>query len=240
MAKLALRDAKLWFGEYDLSGHHNMIELRAAKNALDSTAMGDTWAGNLAGVRSASLSGGGFWDMTSPVSPDYEYWTSTIGATSKIITVSADGGDAGEVAYTMQALNGEYSCLGAYGDPAPFSIAATADGILVRGMVIGNATATGTGSGTGQLVGAIGASSTMYAALHVTAVSGFTSATIKVQSDDNAGFTSATDRITFTAVAGVTSEWKTLAGAVTDTYWRYTISAMVGTSMTFAVVVGIV
>ena len=59
-----------------------------------------------------------------------------------------------------------------------------------------------------------------------------------MQSDDNSGFTSATNRITFTQATGVTSELLSVAGAITDDYWRlsYTI---VGGSFTFAVALGI-
>jgi len=241
VAKLTLRDAKIWYAQYDLSGHHNAIELRTNKAALDSTAMGSTWGTTLAGSLGASVSGGGFWDMTSPVSPDYEYYNGTIGATDKIISLSADGGDIGEVAYTMQALSGEYTGFGNYGDPAPFAMSATADGPCVRGIVLGNATATGDGSGAGQTYVALVAGQTMYAALHVIAFTA-TSCTIKVQSDaDNNWTAGATDRITFTSVTAATSEWKTYTTAHTHIYYRYNISSWVGVgSLTFALVMGVV
>jgi len=55
-----------------------------------------------------------------------------------------------------------------------------------------------------------------------------------LQSDDNSDFTSATDRATFTALTAIGSEIKSVAGAVTDQYWRlnYTIS---GTNPSFSI-----
>lgn len=240
MAKLTLRDAKIWFGQYDLSGHHNQLSLQATKAIQDSTAMGATWSTNLAGVLGASFSGGGFWDMTSPVSPDYEYYNATIGATSKIITLSADGGNDGEVAYTMQALNGEYTGFGAHGDPAPFAVNATADGILVRGIVLGNTSQTGTASGAAVLYLPVTAGQTLYAALHVFAMSA-TNATMIIEKDTTDAFGDADTVISFTSITAATSEWKTYTTAHVDTYYRYRISVWGGAgTITFAVAIGIV
>jgi len=241
VAKLTLTNAAIWFGQYNLGSYHNTLDVKANKAIQDTTAMGSTWSTNLAGVLGASFSGGGFWDMTAPVTPDFEYYNGTISATDRIISVSADGGDIGEVAYTMQALAGEYSGFGAYGDPAPFAINATADGPLVRGIVLGNATAAGAGDGAGQTYVALVAGQTLYAALHVVTFTA-TSCTIKVQTDaDNNWTAGATDRITFTSVTAATYEWKTYTTAYTHIYYRYDISAWVGTgSLVFALVVGVV
>lgn len=238
MAKLTLRDARIWFAQYDLSAYHNTINLQTGKALQPSTAMGATWDTSLAGSLNGSLSGGGFWDMTSPVTPDYEYYNATIGATSKVISVSPDGGETNDIAYTMQALNGEYSCLGNYGDPAPFSIGATADGPVVRGFVLFNGTATGNANGTEVLYLPVVAGQTFYAALHVFGMTGST-AVVKVE-HDTTGFPSAIASATFTAATAATSEWKTSTTATTDTYWRYTVSSW-GTAgtLTFAVVIGI-
>ena len=64
--------------------------------------------------------------------------------------------------------------------------------------------------------------------------------TLSIQSDDNAGFSSATNRITsFTAATARGYQWGSVAGAVTDDYWRcvYTITGT-GT-ITFGVSAGI-
>ena len=58
--------------------------------------------------------------------------------------------------------------------------------------------------------------------------------TFKLQSDDNASFTSPTDRITFTDITAIGSDFQSVAGAITDDYWRlnYTIS---GTNPSFGI-----
>ena len=79
----------------------------------------------------------------------------------------------------------------------------------------------------------------MYAGLHITAASGTTpTLVVKVQSDDNAGFTSATDRITFTSANSIGGQWSSVAGAVTDDYWRVTWTVG-GTSPSFTFVVAL-
>jgi len=238
VAKLTLRDARIWFAQYDLSAYHNVINLQTGKSIQDSTSMGSTWATNLPGSLNGSISGGGFWDMTSPVSPDYEYYNATIGATSKVISVSPDGGETGDIAYTMQALNGEYSCLGNYGDPAPFSVGATADGPVVRGFVLFNGTATNNATGAQVLYLPVVAGQTVYAALHVFSMTA-TTAVVKVE-HDTTGYPSPIAAATFTAATGATSEWKTSTTTTADTYWNYTVSAWGGSgTLTFAVVIGI-
>jgi hypothetical protein len=66
---------------------------------------------------------------------------------------------------------------------------------------------------------------------------------VLVQSDDNASFTSATTRISFTAETDATAhyQWGSVAGAITDDYWRitYTVSGT-GPSFNFAVAAGII
>ena len=86
------------------------------------------------------------------------------------------------------------------------------------------------------------AGKSMYAALHVISVSG-TSPTLDVivQSDDNSGFTTPTNRITFSQTGAVGAEWGSVAGAVTDDYWRvsYTIGGSDTPTFAFAVTCGL-
>ena len=77
--------------------------------------------------------------------------------------------------------------------------------------------------------------------LAMSSLSGQASMTLKIQSDDNSGMSSPTDRITsFTAATGTGYQWGSVAGAITDDYWRcvYTITGT-GT-ITFAVAAGII
>ena len=96
------------------------------------------------------------------------------------------------------------------------------------------------GNTTGRQLGAVSATQSVYASIHVWSVAGTSTPTLtaKIQSDDNSSFTSATDRITMSSATAITSEYKSQAGAITDDYWRvnWTVS---GTSPIFKAIVSI-
>ena len=97
------------------------------------------------------------------------------------------------------------------------------------------------GTGTAVAFTAPTATQSLYASFHVLSVTGTGTLTLKVQTDDNGSFTSATDRITFTAATtGNTAQWSSVAGAITDDWWRitYTISGT-GPAFAFAVTAGV-
>lgn len=160
-----------------------------------------------------------------------------------IVTNSADG----STCYLMRGIVLGYDAIdGAAGELAMTRIAGrNSTGGVVRGQLIhpGSAARTSSGTGTGRQIGAVVAGKSLYAALHVLTSTGTTpSLTVKVQSDDNGSFTTATDRITFTAETDATAhyQWGSVAGAITDDYWRitYTISGT-NPSFSFAVTAGI-
>lgn len=130
---------------------------------------------------------------------------------------------------------------GAKGDTGSFDYAFGYDTVITQGK-LAHPSAARTADGTGTAVAQAGptASQKLYAALHVTAYSGFTNVVFKVQSDDNSGFSSATDRITFTTVAGLTSEFASVAGSFSSethlrAFWDVTGSGSVTFTMTFGV-----
>jgi hypothetical protein len=101
---------------------------------------------------------------------------------------------------------------------------------VVRGGVAkakGNVSSTGA-TGSVQQLGDVAANEFLYATLHV--FSAGTTITVQVQSDDNSGFSSPTTRATFSGVTTAGGNWVTrVAGAITDTYWRFNVSAVTGT-----------
>jgi hypothetical protein len=149
----------------------------------------------------------------------------------RVVTVSTTG-LAAATAYMFKATNFEYQHFGGVGDAATFSLKMMgSDGVgLVRGQVAaakGNVSATGA-LGSGLNLGAVGASQYLYAALHIFTAG--TTITVKVQSDDNSGFTSPTDVATLGPFTTTGGTWMTrVAGAITDTYYRFNVSAITGT-----------
>jgi hypothetical protein len=153
----------------------------------------------------------------------------------------APTGTQGDIAYLLPSLETAYDFGGTVGEMLKFSIDASGSGAAARGILEFKNTATSTDSSTGSQLGAVTAAQNLYAMLHVTAASGTTpTLDVIVESDDNGSFTSATTRGTFTQATTTTSEFLTVAGAITDDYWRITYTIAGATpSFTFAVSLGI-
>ena len=234
MAEQVLSDSLILFDGYDLSCNLNQVVLDHSAEPLDRTAFCHTSRVRRGGLLISALSAQGFFEAAQPDSALF----SNVGVDGKVVSVAHTDAD-GEIAYTMQAMIGEYSPIqGAVGDLAGFSLnAGVSDDRLVRGTVMHNATQTATGNGTARQLGAIASGATLYAALHVLAADG-TSPTldIDIESDDNSGMTTPTTRGSFTQATAIGAQWVEVAGAVTDDWWRvaYTIG---GTSPSFKFIV---
>jgi len=210
---------------------------------LDSTNFqSEAWTELTGGLKSGTLSAEFMQDRAAD-GVDQQLWA-MLGAANvpkSFIAPSADG----SLAYTMKGMAASYVPFdGAAGELAMGRITGKNSGGIVRGLLMHPSTTARTTSGTGtaRQLGAVTSGKSMYAALHVLSATGTTpSLTVKVQSDDNSGMTSATDRITFAAADATGDyEWSSVAGAITDDWWRvtWTISGT-GPSFLFAVVLGI-
>ena len=238
MATSVLRDCKLYYDGYDLSGDMNMLGINHGAAELDDTTFGATTESRKGGLKQTSAAFKGL----------YQAGTNSVDAVlhpgvgaNKVLSISPEAGADGEVAFAFQAMHSKLMRGASIGELLVIEGEATAQGgtPLIRGRILHPAatTVSGIGSGTGRQVGAVSATQKLYASLHVLEVG--TTVTVKVQSDDNSAFTSATDRITFTAATAVGAQWSNVAGAVTDDWWRVNISAITG-SARFVVVAGII
>lgn len=239
MAVSVLTDCKIWMSAFDVSGDHNKIAVAYSSDVKDITKFGDSTRSHMGGLRGAGVSGGGHWQAgTSGIDTILQ---ARIG-TSPAITISPTTGADGEPAYFMSALLAKYQIGAQVGDVHPFGLNASAASQLVRGTIMHNATRTATGGATARQLGAVSASQRLYASLHVTAVSGTSpSLTASIASDDNLAMTSDTERLTFAAVTAVGSEFASVAGPITDDYWRVnTLISGTSPSFTFVVAVGII
>ena len=214
----------LWDG-YDLTTRLNRVVLDVNVDALDDTTLGCTNRSNAPGARTVTAQIEGIFDTT-----DYDAaLANTIAGSDKLISLCRTSAE-GALAYFLNAVHASYDPVkGSHGELAGFS----AGGVnrthpLCRGTLLFNQSAlASSGNGTGQQLGAVASTQTLYAGLHVTAVDDpADTLDVVLQSDDNSGFTSATNRITFTQKSAIGSEFKTLVGPVTDDWWRanYTIS----------------
>lgn len=231
-------------GGLEIAGHGKDFSLELTAPALDTTALNTTgWTSCIAGQKSGALTLNFMQDFVNDGVDETLYANFGGSAVPRSVVVgTADG----STALLMNGITLQYSPLtGNVGELAMGSNSAkTSSGPIARGLLLhpSNVSRTSSSVGTGRQMGAVVAGKKIYAALHVIAHTG-TSETldVKIQSDDNSGFTTATDRITFTQAVGVTSEFKSLAGAITDDYWRisYTIGGSGSPGFTFAVTAGI-
>ena len=233
MAEQVLTNAKILYEGLDLTTQLNQVAIEYSAEALDRTAFSHSTRQRVGGLKIAAISAAGFFDAAEPDATLF----ADVGGDDKIITIAA-GPTAADIAFFMRSMVSEYAPIeGEVGDLAGFRLAGAANiGDLIRGAIGHNDTQTATGNAAGQQLGAVSAAQSIYAATHITAVSGTSpSLQVIIQSDDNAGFSSPTDRITFSAANAIGSQFGSLAGAITDDYWRvrYVIS---GTSPSFTFV----
>ena len=144
----------------------------------------------------------------------------------------------------MRALTADYETFGEIGEINPFKAELSGNWPVTHGRLLhpkGTAR-TATGVGTAFQVGALLATKRMYCTLHVLSISGTATPTITVrlESDNAVGFPSAVTQTTFTAMTAIGSQTATVAGALTDDWWRpaWTITGT-NPSFLFVVAVGI-
>ena len=239
MAELVLTNCKFYLNEFDYSGDMNALALNYGAEILDKSQFGDTSRTRIAGVKAQDFSHSGLADFADDGNDEKIF--GLVGS-EVIVTAGAVDGTEGDVAYFNKAILGEYKPEAGHGEIVGFNITGMSSTPFLRGEVLQTDDAeTASGNSSGQQHAAAVAGQTVYAALHVIAASG-TSPTLDVilQSDDNGSFTSAANRITFTQATGLTSEWKSVAGAITDDFWRanFTIGGT-SPSFTFILVMGI-
>lgn len=218
-------DMSILVGGLEVAGHGKDVSLATEVAPLDTTVLSTTgWSTFVGGLKSGSVDMTLLSDMAEG-SIDDVFWAQlgTAGTVKSVVTNSADG----SVAYLFRGLSVAHQVGGNVGDLAMSKLSGkSSTGPVVRGRLLhpGSASRSTSSSGTGRQLGAVASGKSLYAALHVLSVAGTSTPTltVKVQSDDNSGFTSATDRITFTGATAVGAQWGSVAGAVTDDWWRVT------------------
>ena len=243
MATLVLTDAKIYLAQYDISGFSNRVGLMHESDAVPDTRFGATARQVTPGLKVSEITADGLQDFADNAVDEALF--GQIGVIDKPLTIAAEGGDDGELAYLLQAIAGRYKPLSAQvGETSPFQLEARNQGGrgIVRGTILHNNTAeTATGQGTARQVGAVTAAQRVYAALHVFTVSGSTPTfDLDIESDNAEGMSSPTVRLTFTQATAAFAEWKSVAGAITDDWWRASWTIAGGSpSFAFAVAIGI-
>lgn len=227
---------KLYVGDFDLSGNINALGASDSAQLKDATTIADTVVINKGGLKVFTFSHQGFWDSDI----DAQLF-SNLGISDIPMIYAPGNGADGQICHMLKTVQGEYNPAPKVGEMYGFSYSGVADQ-KVRGTIMANlASQASSANGTARQLGAVSAIQSVYATLHVLAASG-SSPTLDatVNSDDAEGFPSTTQRIAFTQATGITSQWSSLIGPITDDWWRIEFTIGGGSpSFDFVVSVGI-
>jgi hypothetical protein len=237
------KNVKIFAGGYDISGSSNKLVLAYAFDEVPMPAFGLPAKFALPGLPKLTYSLEGHADSAaSPAGVEDVLFAGLAVADVPWLWCPVTGA-AGETGYLAKAVGFSYEAGGALGAANDFTAAGVgANEKLIRGMMLENSQMTATGSGTARQLTAVSATQKLYAILHVLAVEG-TNPTLDliIQSDDASGFSSPVTRLTFTQKTAIGASFISVAGPITDDYFRasYTIGGTNSPKFTIAVAVGI-
>lgn len=228
MATFVLTDAIIWLDDFDFTGFSNKVMLKSKVDFQDSTTFGmGGWRSKKGGLRSVDMDLDGFFDSTA----DSQSFVD-LGVADKALTVAAISAES-TPSFMFQAEQTDYETFGKVGEMNPFSLkTSNTDQVgLVRGQL---AKAKGNVSGTGAIGSAIqlpvgAAGKFVYSTFHVFSVG--TTITVQVQSDSASNFPSPATVATIGPLTTVGGTWMTRvdSAGITDTWWRFNVSAITGT-----------
>jgi hypothetical protein len=241
--KAILTNVRIFAGAVDLTSMTNKVEIAGQADVKDVTTFGSVdangvlWKENMAGLFSASVTAGGFWEALDTSKVDDDAWANFGGVGPWSFSGPAGAATEGSLAYLINAVRTSYTIMGEVGEVAPWSAAAVSTSGYARGAFLSNPATPRTATGTAGIVqlGAVPAGDSMWVGLHVLSASGTTpSFTATLQSATVIGFGSPTTRATFSAATGRYTEYQRVIGPITDQFWRlsYTVS---GTTPSFLV-----
>lgn len=220
MAEHVVKNIALRANALNLSTYATTASFSLSADALESTAMDDADRTFIAGLKQSTLTYNGWNDVVS----DVDLLAMRNATSASLFSIGPEPSAAvGTRGYVVQNNVTAYELGGDIGAIAPYSITAQGTGFVGRGEVFENVTRTATADGANSQLGALSATQTLYASLHVTPTVSGTSPTLDVtiESDSTSAFSGAeTTRITFSQLTAEGYELGSVAGAVTDDYWR--------------------
>lgn len=142
-----------------------------------------------------------------------------------LLTVTADD-QHGSFAFFGSGLLGDLDRGGDVGQMSKLDFPVQMEGrqgVLAGKLLVPKSTKTTTGTGTPFQLGAASATQRVWAAAHCFSVAGTGTPklTLKLQSAAAQAFSSPTDRVTFTDFTATGAQLLSVAGGVTDTWWRF-------------------
>jgi hypothetical protein len=242
MSVQVLTNCRLWVDGYDLSGHTNKLGLSYGAKAEVVTAFTHDTENFVPGLKQFKAAHEVLYEAGTGLVDEVLF--ARAAASGIIMSVGPLTGAEGQAAYTGKMQGSSYKPGFTVGGVPKGSFDAEAQSSLIHGVVAGNRTDTANGTGPVLTIPGPTVAQSVYAALHVLAMSGSAGPTlaVKIQSAALVGFGSPSDRIVIPTQSGVGAAWATPLGpgAITDGFWRisYTITGTLP-SFTFVVVLGI-
>lgn len=244
---------KMFLGGLDISCFANQLELALEADSVECTTMCSAgsreykqglrrWTSNAVGYGDFAAAG----VTTSGLVPGEVIVPANHG--SQFNCTWASAGTEGTACYLSDGVLADLTPIGGtVGDMGMLSATLVpADRAvghrMVRGLLEANRTVSSSSNTTGAAtLGAVAATQSVYASLHVFTLSGTSPTLDVVVQSDTVGFGSPTDVITFTQATTRSGQFSSVAGANTDTFWRvkWTIGGTGGPTAAFAVSIGI-
>lgn len=234
MAPLVLINAFVYVAGHDFTGDTNEAMVDGEYDVKDATtfrASSSGWKDFARTTRKVAFDEKGFWSSAASDSVDTEAF-GDLAVANRVCTIGTAETETSP-ALLFQAAKFKLSQWGKLGDLAPFQLSGsgTDKSGLVRGQ-LGKAkgTVSATGAlGSGLNLGAVSSTQFLYATFHVFPTAG-TTITVVVESATAGTFVGATTRATIGPLTTTGGVWLTpVAGPVTDTWWRFRVSAITGT-----------
>lgn len=142
----------------------------------------------------------------------------------------------GDYGLFVQAIGLQADRTGELGAVSMINLSGNGNGHFVIGRVLQqDESQTVTNSSTGFQLGALAAGKTRYATMWVLSATAGTLDTI-VESDDNGGFSSPATRMTFAQASAVGAFQRSVAGPITDDFWRVTNTIATGPFVTVVMI----
>ena len=234
MGEYVVDSAFAYLGGHDFTGDINTWNCNSSFETLDKTTFRNNGARQFrGGLFTTAMGMSGFADLDE-YGPDVELWGALTGRTAQVVT-AGNLETEGEPCVFTRGLVPQFTPGGGGQVGALSSFNMSASGTdrygAIRALLFAAVqTVSTTGAkGTALQLGAVGADQRLFASLHLLGEPG-TSITVVLESDDNSNFTSATTRGTFGPLTAAGGFWLSpVGGAITDTWWRFRVTAITGT-----------
>ena len=243
MAAYILSDTNIYVGGDNVTTFTGSFSTEMMTTMVDGPVLGGGgFMRRYPGLKASSTQISGFADYDADAIAR-DFGPAQLGSQQLVTVVPAGVGVAGDVAlFGRQLIQNIAVPGGAVGDMASFEMSLESDSAWINGLVAAPMAArTTTANGTILTMTGPTAAQRVYVGVNLIAASGTTpSMTVALQSATLIGFGSPTTRATLTAMTAVGWQFASVAGSITDGFWRATFT-ITGTtpSLTAAVVVGV-